>query len=42
VRERVNPHVSFSLAPALPIVQDLNGDQIEARAKLVFNLSFSL
>lgn len=41
VRGRLDPHVALSLAPALPVYQDLDGDQPETRAKLAFTLSFS-
>ncbi len=42
IRERVSPHVALSLAPAIPVYQDANGDQVETRGKLTFTLSFSL
>lgn len=42
VRARFNPHVALSLAPAVPIHQDLNGSQVETDAKLSFTLSMSL
>lgn len=42
IRERIDEHVALTLAPALPVYQDENGDQAETSAKLVFSLSFSL
>jgi hypothetical protein len=41
IRVRFNKNVALTLAPSVPIVQDLNGDQIEARFKLSATLSFS-
>jgi len=41
VRGRIDPHLSLSLAPALPVYQDLDGDQPETRAKVAFTLSYS-
>lgn len=40
-RARFDDHTSLSVAPAIPIAQDTNGDQVEARAKLAVVLSFS-
>lgn len=41
VRDRVSEHFSFSLAPALPLLQDVNGEQVEAdwRVGLVLALA---
>jgi hypothetical protein len=41
VRGRIDPHLAWSLAPAIPVYQDLDGDQPETRAKLTFTLSFA-
>jgi Putative MetA-pathway of phenol degradation len=41
VRDRVNEHVALSLAPALPVAQDVNGDQVETQFKLALALSFT-
>lgn len=41
VRVRTSSNVSLSLAPAVPVYQDLNGDQPETRGKLTFTMSFS-
>lgn len=40
VRVRFNETVSLSVAPAFPVMQDLNGDQVETRFKLGVSLSF--
>lgn len=40
-RARFSEHVALSVSPAIPIHQDLNGDQVETKAKLTLNLSFS-
>jgi hypothetical protein len=41
MRVRTSPHLSFALAPAVPIYQDLDGDQPETRGKLAFTMSLS-
>jgi hypothetical protein len=41
-RARFNDVVSLGVAPALPIAQDLNGDQVEAKGKLAVVLALSL
>ncbi len=40
-RVRFNEHIALSLAPAFPIHQDLNGDQVETRTKATLDLSVS-
>lgn len=40
-RVRFTEHVSLTVAPAFPVIQELNGDQIESRFKLSAILSFS-
>ena len=42
VRGRLNPHVAVSLAPSVPVFQDLDGDQVETRARVACTLSFTL
>ena len=42
LRDRINERVSFSVAPALPILQDLEGEQVEADWRLGLALTFSL
>lgn len=42
IRSRISSHAALSLAPAVPIHQDPNGDQAETRGKLALTLSFSL
>lgn len=41
VRVRTSSHMAISLAPAVPVYQDLNGDQPETRGKLTFTMDFS-
>jgi hypothetical protein len=40
-RDRLNEHAALSLAPAMPIVQDLNGEQAETDWRLTFTLSLT-
>jgi outer membrane putative beta-barrel porin/alpha-amylase len=40
VRARFDEHLSLSVAPAVPVLQDLNGDQPETRGKLAVSLSY--
>lgn len=40
-RVRFNENTALTVAPSIPILQDLNGDQIESRFKLAATLSFS-
>jgi len=40
-RARFDEHIALTVAPAVPLTQDLNGDQVEARAKLAVALGFS-
>ena len=40
-RVRLNQNVALTVAPSFPVLQDLNGDQIESRFKLAATLSFS-
>jgi len=42
VRDRLNPHTALSLAPALPVYQDTNGEQVESDWRLGLALTFSL
>ena len=42
VRDRINPHVSLSLAPALPVLQDVNGEQVETEWRVGLALTFAL
>jgi hypothetical protein len=41
IRDRLSEHAALSLAPAIPVVQDLNGEQAEAEWKLTLTLSLS-
>lgn len=41
VRSRINPNLAVGLAAAFPVVQDLNGDQVETRAKAALTLTFA-
>jgi hypothetical protein len=41
-RVRLNESVALTVAPSVPVLQDLNGEQIESRFKLAVALSFSL
>jgi len=41
LRGRLDPHVAVSLAPAIPVYQDLDGDQPETRGKIAFTISFA-
>jgi outer membrane putative beta-barrel porin/alpha-amylase len=40
-RDRISEHVAFSLAPALPILQDVNGEQVETEWRVGATLTFS-
>jgi len=40
-RVRFNENVAVTVAPSFPVLQDLNGEQIESRLKLAVMLSFS-
>jgi len=42
IRERFNEHCSVSLAPAVPILQDVNGEQVETDWRVGLALTFSL
>ena len=42
VRDRINEHCSLSLAPAVPILQDVNGDQVETDWRVGLALTFTL
>jgi len=41
VRQRLNEHVSWSLAPAVPVLQDVNGEQVESDWRAALTLSFT-
>lgn len=41
LRWRLNERFSLSLAPAVPILQDLNGEQVEADARVALALGFT-
>ena len=41
LRARFDEHIALTVAPALPLTQDLNGDQVETRGKLSVALGFS-
>jgi hypothetical protein len=41
IRGRFDSHVALSVAPAVPVYQDLDGDQPETRGKLTVTLSVS-
>jgi hypothetical protein len=41
LRNRVNRHLAISLAPAVPILQDVNGEQVEVDARLAFALTIT-
>jgi len=41
-RERFDEHIALAIAPAFPIHQDSNGDQVDTEAKLALTLSISL
>ena len=34
LRERFDEHLAFSVAPAVPILQDVNGEQVETDWRL--------
>ena len=40
-RVRLDPKLAFTVAPQFPVLQDLNGEQVEARFKLAAALTFS-
>lgn len=42
LRDRINAHTALSLAPAVPILQDVNGEQVETDWRIGLALSFSL
>jgi hypothetical protein len=42
LRDRFSEHLSLSLAPAIPIHQDLEGEQVEAEWRAAVTLSFTL
>jgi len=42
IRERFNEHCSVSLAPAVPILQDVNGEQVETDWRVGLALTFTL
>lgn len=41
VRNRINEHTSFSIAPALPILQDVNGNQVETDWRVGVTLTYT-
>ena len=41
-RDRINEHVALSVAPAVPVYQDVNGEQVETDWRVGVALSFSL
>jgi hypothetical protein len=41
VRDRVSEHLAFSLTPAVPILQDVNGEQVEADWRLGLALTWT-
>jgi hypothetical protein len=41
LRVRFNPSIAFTIAPAFPVAQDLNGEQVEAEFRLTAGLSFT-
>ena len=41
VRDRIDEHFALSLAPGLPILQDVNGDQVETDWRIGLSLSFT-
>lgn len=41
VRDRITPHLAISLAPAVPILQDVNGEQVETDWRVGFALTFT-
>jgi hypothetical protein len=41
LRVRLSPRLALTLAPSLPLVQDLNGEQVKVRWKVALALSFS-
>jgi len=42
LRDRIDEHFSVSLAPALPVYQDANGDQVETEWRVGLALSYTL
>lgn len=42
LRDRISPHAELSLAPGLPILQDVNGEQVETDWRVGLALTFSL
>lgn len=38
VRDRISPHLSLSLAPALPVLRDVNGEQVETEWRVGVSL----
>lgn len=41
VRVRLSERVALTVSPSVPVIQDLNGDQVETRFKLMAGLSFT-
>jgi hypothetical protein len=41
VRDRIDEHVSLSLAPSVPILQDVNGEQVETDWRIGLGLTFT-
>ena len=41
VRDRISEHFAVSLAPALPVLQDLNGEQVETDWRVALALTFT-
>jgi hypothetical protein len=42
VRDRLDQHWALSLAPAVPILQDVNGEQVETEWRVGLALTFTL
>ncbi|QOV89202.1 transporter [Humisphaera borealis] len=42
VRVRVNENLAFTVAPSFPVIQELNGEQVETRFKLAATLELSI
>lgn len=41
LRVRLNEHLAFTVAPSIPVLQELNGEQIESQFKLAASMDFS-
>lgn len=41
VRDRIDEHLAISLAPALPILQDVNGEQVEVDSRIALTVTLS-